>query len=156
MSFAQPVEEKSMEQGGFNQEEIEKIRALLGPLEKPSSTCSLALSGKFPISIRLKASDKAFVKSWVIDSSATDHMTTHSLQQFKNYNPCPRSRKIVIADGSLTTIALVGDVQISPTLTLKNVLHVPKLSTNRVPIQKLTRDLSCIVTFFPTYCVFQD
>ena len=123
----------------------------MGTLEKPSGTCSLVLSGKFPISIGLKV----FVKSWVIDSNATNHIT-HSSLQFKNYNPCPSSGKIVIADGSLTTVVGVRDVQISPTLTLRNVLHVPKLSTNLVYIQKLTQDLGCIVTFFLTYCVFQD
>ena len=87
----------------------------MGTLEKPSGTCSLALSGKFPISIGLKVSDETFFKSWVIDLGATNHMT-HSLHQFKNYNPCPSSRKIGIIDGSLTTIAGIGDVQISPIL----------------------------------------
>ena len=56
LSSAQPVEEKSPEQSGFNQAEIEKLKALLGTLDKPSSqkslgTYSLALSGKFLISI---------------------------------------------------------------------------------------------------------
>ncbi|XP_057505673.1 uncharacterized protein LOC130788973 isoform X1 [Actinidia eriantha] len=32
-------------QGEFNKSEIEKLRALLGTLEKPSGTCSLAHSG---------------------------------------------------------------------------------------------------------------
>ena len=80
----------------------------------------------------------------------------HSSHQFNTYNPCRSCRKRVIANGSLTTVVSVGDVQISPTLTLRNVLHVQKLSTNLVSIQKLTQDLGCIVTFFPTYCVFQD
>ena len=74
----------------------------------------------------------------------------HSSHQFKNYNLCPSSRKIVIADGSLIIVTSVGDVQISPTLTLRNVLHVPKLSTNLVSIQKITQDLGCIMTFYPT------
>ncbi|RVW63088.1 hypothetical protein CK203_064548 [Vitis vinifera] len=38
LSFVQPVEERSLEQGGFNQEEIEKLRTLLGTLEKPSDS----------------------------------------------------------------------------------------------------------------------
>ena len=125
----------------------------MGTLEKPSGTCSLVLSSKFPISIGLKVSDETFVKSWVIDSNATNHIT-HSSLQFKNYNPCPSSGKIVIADGSLKTVVGVRDVQISPTLTLRNVLHVPKLSTNLVSIQKLTKDVGCNVIFYPTYYVF--
>ena len=81
---------------------------------------------------------------------------THSSHQFNNCNLCPSSKKIFTGDGSLTTVAGVGDVQISPTLTLRNVFHVPKLSTNLFSIQKLTRDLGCNVTFYPIHCVFQD
>ena len=90
---------------------------------------------------------------WIQVPQITWPISSH---QFKNYNPCPSSRKIAIADGSLISVAGIGDVQISPTLILRNVLHVPKVSTNLVSIQKLTQDLGCIVSFFLTYCVFQD
>ena len=69
---------------------------------------------------------------------------------------CPCNRKIVTTDGSLTTVAGIGDVKISPSLLLKNVLHVPRLTTNLVSIQKLTKDLHCKVVFNHSYCVFQD
>ena len=69
----------------------------------------MALSGKFPISIGLKVSDKTFGNDWVLDLGAKDHMT-HSSHQFNNYNPCPSSSKIATIDGSLTTIVGVGDV----------------------------------------------
>ena len=57
-----------------------------------------------------------------------------------------------MVDGSLTTIVGVGDVQISSTLKLRNMLHVSKLSTNLVSIRKLTQDLSCNVIFYLTMC----
>lgn len=38
-------EEESADKGGFNNNEIEKLRKLLGSLENTSGTCSLALSG---------------------------------------------------------------------------------------------------------------
>ena len=41
-------------------------------------------------------------------------------------------------------------------MTLKNVLHVPKLSTNLVSIQKLSQDLSYNMVFYSDCCVFQD
>ncbi|RVW33506.1 hypothetical protein CK203_105384 [Vitis vinifera] len=74
-------------------------------------------------------SNETFANSWVTDLGATNHMT-HSSHQFNNYNPCLSYGKIATTDDSLTTVAGVGDVQISPTFTLRNVLHVPKLSTN--------------------------
>ena len=137
LSSIQLVEERPLERGKFNLEEIEKSRNLFGTLEVPSIIYSLALSDKFLIPIRLKVSYEIFTNSWVIDSSTTYHMT-HSSHQFNNYNPCRSSRKIATTNGLLTIVASVGDVQISPTLTLRNVLHVQKLSTNLVSIQKLT------------------
>ena len=141
--------------GGFNGEEIEKLRSLLGSLEKPSGACSLALSGEFSFPFCLTASNKISNNFWIIDSGATDHMTPTS-QLFHTYTPCPSSRKIAVANGSLTTVAGFGDIHITPTLILKDVLHVPKLSASLVSIQKLTHDLKCYVVFFPSYCVFQD
>ena len=62
----------------FNQAEIEKIRSLLGSLGQPSSSCSLAFSGK-SLSHGLHASDRFIQDSWIIDSGATDHMTASSM-----------------------------------------------------------------------------
>nr|XP_048321070.1 uncharacterized protein LOC112492768 [Ziziphus jujuba var. spinosa] len=41
----QPKSEENSAIGGLNSEELEKLRGLLGSLDKPSGTCSLALSG---------------------------------------------------------------------------------------------------------------
>ena len=61
-----------------------------------------------------------------------------------------------MANGSLATVAGFGDIYITPTLILKNVLHVPKLSANLVSIQKFTHDLKCYAFFSPSYYVFQE
>ncbi|KAL6331497.1 hypothetical protein AAG906_011437 [Vitis piasezkii] len=90
--------EFDQEKGGLNSEGIERLRGLLGSLEKPSGACSSALSG------------------------ATDHMT-HTSQYFNSHTPCPSSRKIIVANGSLATVAGLGDIYVTP-LILKNVLHI--------------------------------
>ncbi|GAV70798.1 UBN2_3 domain-containing protein, partial [Cephalotus follicularis] len=74
------------EKEGFNSEEIERIRNLLGSLEKPSGACSLALSGKSPFFFGLHASKSFSSDSWIIDSGATDHMT-YTSQYFSTYTP---------------------------------------------------------------------
>ena len=43
-----------------------------------------------------------------------------------------------------------------PNMTLKSVLHVPKLTYNLLSVSKLTKDLNCVVTFFSSHCEFQD
>ncbi|KAJ9547058.1 hypothetical protein OSB04_019601 [Centaurea solstitialis] len=152
------------ELGGFSSEEIEKLRSMLGAVDKPSNTnsqstkqgmSSLKLSGKVLCSLGFNAFDNELRNAWILDSGATDHMT-HTSNKFKTYNPCPSNRKIVVADGSTTTVAGIGDVQVTPKLALKNVLHVPKLSTNLVSVRKLTKDLTGSVIFHDSCCEFQD
>ncbi|RVW33349.1 hypothetical protein CK203_085315 [Vitis vinifera] len=77
----QPKTEENSATDGFNSEEMEKLRSLLGSLDKPTRTCSLALS----------------------DSGATDHMTSKS-QLFYTYTSSPSNKKIVVANGSLATV----------------------------------------------------
>ena len=149
----QPKTEENSAIGRFNNEEMKKLRSLLGSLDKPTGACSLALSGTPSFSFSINTSNKVYDDSWVIDSGATNHMTPKS-QLFHTYTPSPSNKKIVVANGSLAIIAGFRDIYITPTLILKNVLHVPKLSTNLVSIQKFTHDLKCYVIFFPSYCVF--
>ena len=75
---------------------------------------------------------------------------------FHTYTPCAGNRRVKIADGNLSPIAGIGNIILSSSITLFNVLHVPKLTCNLVSISQLTKDLNCLVKFGPRVCVFQD
>jgi len=79
---------------------------------------------------------------------------THSPTHFTTILIAQNNKKIIIVDGSLTTVASQEDIRLSPSLTLKNVLHVPQLSINLISIQELTNDYNCQALFNPTYCLF--
>ena len=79
-------------------------------------------------------------------------MTSKS-QLFHTYIPSPRNKKIAVANDSLATVVGFRDIYITPTLILKNVLHIPKLSANLISIQKLTHDLN-VMLFFSLLIVF--
>jgi len=121
---------------------------------QPIGTCSLTYFGKFLFSFGLNASDTPFSHYWILDFGATNHMTPLP-KYFSTYSPCPSYKKISTADGSLLTIVGQGVVQISLSITLKSVIHVPKLSTNLICVQKLTKNLSCNV-FHSNSCNLQD
>jgi hypothetical protein len=115
-------------------------------------SCSIAQRGNFPNTALVSVKPSP---TWVIDSGATDHMTWES-SLFSSYSPCAGNHKIKIVDGSLSAIAGKGSVILSPLLTLKNVLHVPKLSYNLISITKLTEDTNCQANFFHSHCIFKD
>ena len=119
-------------------EEIEKLRHFLETIT--ASSTSLAHSGnhsgKCLISDALKAHNTVST-SWILDSGATDHMT-HSSHWFNIYNPSSNEKSIFVADGKSITVKGQGNINLSPTLSLKNVLHVPQISNNLISIHQLT------------------
>ena len=105
-----------------------------------SSMCSFTLSSETQISLGLNASRNEFRNAWILDSDATNYMT-HNPNHFETYSLCPSNRKIVVVDGTTTTVTGIGDIQVTPNLVIKNVL---------------TQDLTCRVIFYASFCEFQD
>ena len=113
----------------------------------------MAFFGECSNSHAFNVSDKDFSNCWVLDFGATNHITNSS-KVFTFYNLSPSKRKISIADGSLTIVAGLGEVCLSQSIVLKNVLHAPKLSTNLVSVNWLKQDLKCHVIFYSSHCLF--
>ena len=92
---------------------------------------------------------------WIIDSGTSDHMT-NLLKLFQTYVPCPNNQKIRITDGSFLPITGKVSVPISKNITLKLVLHVPKLACNLLSISKLCQDSNYYLIFFYSHCKVLD
>ncbi|KAL5804478.1 hypothetical protein ACOSQ3_031278 [Xanthoceras sorbifolium] len=92
--------------------------------------------------------------TWIIDSGATDHMTFNS-QNFSHRSPT-ETNNVSYADGTPTPVLGAGSIPLTPSLNLSSVLHVPTLSNNLLSISQITKSLNCVVTFWPSHCVFQD
>ena len=93
-------------------------------------------------------------RTWIIDTSASDPMTWDS-NQLKSVLPSSQS-VISTANGSTSPITREGSVILSNTLTLDTVLIVPSLEYNLLSVSQITSTLACTVTFWPSFCVFQD
>ncbi|RVW50306.1 Retrovirus-related Pol polyprotein from transposon TNT 1-94 [Vitis vinifera] len=92
--------------------------------------------------------------AWIIDSSATDHMTFDSRQvsPLRSF-----SQKIVsTANGNTTPIIGERSLTLTDTLNFDSVLVVPSLNYNLLSISQITAALSCIVIFWPEFCVIKD
>ena len=75
---------------------------------------------------------------------------------FTSYILSFRNHKVKIKDGSFLVVVGIGTIEINPNITLKSVIHMPKLSCNFLSISKITKDLNCVVNFSPSICIFQD
>ncbi|CAL5365889.1 unnamed protein product [Camellia sinensis] len=133
--------------------------ALRQLLDRRSSTALSTASSSFARSGNLASVPCAFLchtsLPWIIDSGASDHMSGSS-DLFSAYKPSSGQDKVRIADGTVSSISGKGLVQVTPTMHLSSVLHVPKFSVNLLSLSRLTQDLNCCVTFFPDHCLFQD
>ncbi|KAK2402482.1 hypothetical protein QL285_051997 [Trifolium repens] len=133
-------------QHSFTTEQLDKLYKIL---ESDILSCSIAPKGN---SALLSVSTS---RAWIVDSGASDHMTGDSTM-FSSYSPCAGNHKIKVADGFFSAIAGKGSVVLSPSLTLKDVLHVPNLSCSLMSVSKLAQEKNCQTNFFHTHCVFQD
>ena len=140
-SNAENVEQKgNSESSPFTKEQLEHLYKLF--TTKMSVTPSSSLAQKsISFSAALLSSKPDSKAPWIIDSGASDHMTNCS-KLFSTYSPCAGHKKVKIVYGTFSTIAGVGSIPVSKTLTLHNVLHVPNLSCNLLSISKLTQDLN--------------
>ncbi|CAJ2655096.1 unnamed protein product [Trifolium pratense] len=130
----------------FTMEQLDRLYKILESNTLSGSVAPKGTSALFSVSLS---------RAWIVDSGASDHMTGDSTL-FSSYSPCAGNHKIKIADGSFSAIAGKGSVVLSPSLTLKDVLHVPNLSCSLMSVSKLAQDRNCQTNFFRTHCVFQD
>ena len=69
----------------------------------------------------------------------------------------PSLQKIVsTANGNTTPIIGEGSLTLIDTLNLDSVLVVPSLDYNLLSVSQITATLSCIVIFWPEFCVIKD
>ena len=142
--------ESSTSRGTLNASELDTFRQLLSQLNT-NAAIPTANSAHAGISCHF-ISDK-FPTSWIIDSGASTHMTRNS-NFLESYHG--ETGKIRVANGATVPVHGQGTCHCLPSLPLSNVLHVPSLSANLLSVPRITENLNCSVTFFPSYCVFQD
>lgn len=53
-------------------------------------------------------------------------------------------------------ISHIGETPIFSNEVVRNVLHVPNFMSSLLSVSKLIRELSCFVSFYTDFCVFQD
>lgn len=91
-----------------------------------------------------RRSPKTWTDGWIVDSGATNHMTKYR-GNFSDFSASAPTKLIEMADKSKIEVCGVGSVELKTldtsgrqvTITLKNCLYVPTLSTNLISVSTL-------------------
>lgn len=92
-------------------------------------------------------------KSWIIDTGATSHIC-NCKTDFKCLKLLDKKIDIYMPDGSIRYVNEYGDVFLSKTVILKNVLYVPTFKYNLISVVKILRDTMLRCIFFILIIVF--
>jgi len=65
-------------------------------------------------------------------------------------------RTVQLPNGTTTHITHTGSSSLTKHDTLNNVLLIPEFKFNLLSVSKMTKDLQCVVSFFPDFVVIQD
>lgn len=92
---------------------------------------------------------------WMLNSRALSHMINNKAL-FSSLSLDTSLSSVSITDSSLIPVLGIGIVCVTSTITLFNVLYIPKFPVNLLSISTLTRTLNCSNTFLSSHYVFQD
>ncbi|KAI5342103.1 hypothetical protein L3X38_009978 [Prunus dulcis] len=93
-------------------------------------------------------------RSWIIDTGATDHMTS-SFTGLHSTKPSSQTH-ITSANGTTSQVMGEGSLSLTSSLSLDHVLVVPSLNYDLLSVPQIIDSLNCTVCFWPLYCLFQD
>lgn len=95
--------------------------------------------------------------AWIVDTGATNHMTSR-LELLSKYDlvPTPHRSKVHLSTGNTVSVSHVGTSCVFDNQNISNVLFLPDFKYNLLSVSKITKELQCMVSFLPDFCGFQD
>ncbi|GMI65892.1 hypothetical protein HRI_000258500 [Hibiscus trionum] len=96
----------------------------------------------------------ADINCWIIDSGASRHVC-RSKKLFSFLKPISGGT-IMLPNKTIVPVQFSGDVQVSSTLLLRDVLFVPQFSFNLIVVSCLLKDSNVNVLFKDDCCLIQD
>lgn len=101
------------------------------------------------INVRIKSVD------WILDSGASSHVTGAS-HVFFELRKVKGPSVVHLPDGTTNQVMCIGDVVLSNSLVLKDVLYVPEFKYNLISVCKLASNTGYSFVFDSQKCLVQD
>ncbi|KAL3511008.1 hypothetical protein ACH5RR_030409 [Cinchona calisaya] len=140
----------------FSPEYLQQLAKALSTMNQNSSSgnSDVFANAADLFSVSKSHVNSVFTNSWILDSGATDHMTSHPSLLSKSQPSF--SHTVNLPNGTSTPITYTGNIVFNRDITLENVLCVPTFRLNLISASKITKGLNCSVTLFPDSCILQD
>ncbi|KAI9194591.1 hypothetical protein LWI28_007414 [Acer negundo] len=132
---------------GISEAQLKQLLSLLDTKNEGSTSQAHAVSKP--------GLSKIASRSWIIDSGATDHISSSPKLFFRTKNNCSLP-PVLLPSGDKTKIVAKGSLPLNSVYYLNNVLCVPTFKVDLLSVSRLTRGLNCSITFFPYWCVLHD
>jgi len=91
---------------------------------------------------------------WIIDTGATHH-TCHDLSWFTTYSEI-QPISVTLPNKNIVEACHKGNVKLSDSLHIHNVLYLPEFVVNLISVSKLCKEQDCIVNFEANQCIIQE
>nr|XP_016452581.1 PREDICTED: uncharacterized protein LOC107777107 [Nicotiana tabacum] len=148
-------EEQASSVPGLTKQQYAQLMSLLQQTQVPSavdSQISLMGSANFAgstFSLPVYINDDSHIcllsgasrNVWIIDSEATDHMTSNK-NMYYNLTPLPTPYLVTLPNGYKANVIYTGSVTLFPSFTLHRVLYIPSFQYNLVSVYKLILQIS--------------
>lgn len=139
---------------GLTDEQCKQFTAAMVKFSTPSSSDNsnafANVAGLFNPSI--PSFNSIFSHPWILDSRATDHITSDS-SCFVDKNPSNVPSVNLLTGSSVPIDYSTRTILFNTDITLTDVLHAPSFNLNLLSASKITKSLRCCIILFPDFCV---
>ncbi|KAK9713354.1 hypothetical protein RND81_06G021800 [Saponaria officinalis] len=116
--------------------------------------CAVNFAGKILASNDISSEHEVCGLSWIMDSGATDHMSSiRSL--FSGLKRLPKAVRVGLPDRTLKTVTECGDVWLNSEVLLTDVFLIPDFKHNLISASKLLLNNGLLIEFDASKCVLQ-
>ncbi|CAM8930983.1 unnamed protein product [Rhodiola kirilowii] len=131
------------------QDQLAKLFHLFNQQEKKEDT-QFTMAG-----ISCLTTTKISTDTWILDSGATDHITSH-MHLLHDVKTLTVPYEVLMPNGSTANVTHIGSCYINQQLTIHEVLLVPDFKFNLISIGKLVTTSQCTAQFIDNQCYVQD
>ncbi|KAK1414482.1 hypothetical protein QVD17_30227 [Tagetes erecta] len=92
---------------------------------------------------------------WIWDSGSTEHIV-HKRESLENGTRAIREAPVMIPNGDSIPVEAKGNCTLTGGIKINEVLYIPNFNCNLLSVSRLSKELKCVVSFFPNFCIMQD